>query len=54
MFQGNYDTDSVVTNFLNPSIMEAIAVRINPTVAHNAKSMRFELLGCDRTSKIHP
>lgn len=46
IFNGNYDQDTAVTNFL-PSPVRTRYVRIYPFEWHGAVSLRFELLGCN-------
>ncbi|XP_052809767.1 uncharacterized protein LOC128238182 isoform X2 [Mya arenaria] len=46
VFQGNTDTDSIVTNYLENKFL-ALCVRINPIDWYRHVSMRFDLLGCE-------
>ncbi|XP_052807791.1 uncharacterized protein LOC128236745 isoform X3 [Mya arenaria] len=45
IFQGNTDTETIVTNYLDHEFL-ALCVRIHPIDWNNHISMRFDLIGC--------
>ena len=47
----NGDTKTVVTNYLEPPILGARFIRIQPQEWHRHISLRFEMLGCENIGK---
>ena len=49
MFSGNFDRNTVVTNVLNPPILNVMKARIHPNTWRHTICLRFEILGCQTT-----